>query len=79
MQHAELGEVGAGCNSCGVRGSGCRLVLRDTEHRLVIVKVKPGVISSFRPICFFSSLLTVLFTFLVLRKNSTSIFAATKL
>lgn len=76
VTHAELGAVGAGRR---LQSPAVRSVLRDTDHRLVTVKVKLGVISSFRPICFFSSLFTVLFTFLVPRKNSTSIFAATKL
>ena len=72
VTHAELGAVGA-----GRRLQSVRLVLRDTDHRLVTVKVKLGALSG----PFVSSLVcsTVLFTFLVLRKNSTSIFAATKL
>lgn len=39
VTHAELGAVGAGCRLQSVR-----LVLRDTDHRLVTVKVKLGVI-----------------------------------
>lgn len=39
VTHAELGAVGA-----GRRLQSVRLVLRDTDHRLVTVKVKLGVI-----------------------------------
>lgn len=40
VTHAELGAVGA-----GRRLQSVRLVLRDTDHRLVTVKVKLGALS----------------------------------